>query len=67
MRTCRSPQPLAQSVVEIPGNLGTARGSIYVDPADHLIVVSALERHQLEKRVTRILTWSGAIDRMDAK
>ena len=54
-------------MVEIPGNYGSARGSIYGDPANRLIVVSALEGHQLETRVTGILTWSGALNRMDTK
>ena len=67
MRTSRNPKPLAQGLAEIPGILGTDRGSIYGDPADRLIVATALAGHQLVTSDTRILTWPGVLDRRDAK
>ena len=62
---------LAQGLLEIPvngiiavraGMLAGLRG----DPADRLIVATALEGHQLRTADRRILEWSGQLNRLDA-
>ena len=62
---------LAQGLLEIPvngiiavraGMLAGLRG----DPADRLIVATALEGHQLLTADRRILDWSGQLNRLDA-
>ena len=63
---------LAQSVIEIPvdGSIGIRAASLqdfHADPADRMIVATALEEHQLVTADHSILGWSGALDRMDAR
>ena len=63
---------LANGVVEIPvtGDVAARAGalaSIHGDPGDRLIVATALEGHRLVTSDTRILAWSGPLDRLDAR
>ena len=63
---------LAQGVTEIPvdGVIGIRAAGLqdfHADPADRVIVATALERHQLVTADQSILEWSGALDRLDAK
>ena len=62
---------LEQGVVEIPvdGDIGIrAAGLIdfHADPADRLIVATALAGHRLVTSDRRILGWSGSLNRLDA-
>ena len=62
---------LAQGLTEIPVNglIGVRAGLIEGlrgDPADRLIVATALEGHQLVTADRRILGWPGKLNRMDA-
>ena len=62
---------LEQGVVEIPvdGDIGIrAAGLIdfHADPADRLIVATALAGHSLVTSDRRILGWSGSLNRLDA-
>ena len=62
---------LAQGLLEIPVNgiiavrAGMLAG-LHGDPADRLIVATALEGHQLLTADRRILDWSGQLNRLDA-
>lgn len=62
---------LAQGLLEIPVNgiiavrAGMLAG-LLGDPADRLIVATALEGHQLLTADRRILDWSGQLNRLDA-
>lgn len=62
---------LAQGLTEIPVNglIGVRAGlleGLRGDPADRLIVATALEGHQLVTADRRILDWPGKLNRMDA-
>ena len=62
---------LEQGVNEIPVNglIATRAGllpDMHGDPADRLIVATALEGHQLITADERILTWPGNLDRLRA-
>ncbi|WP_423930095.1 type II toxin-antitoxin system VapC family toxin [Candidatus Palauibacter sp.] len=62
---------LAQGLTEIPVNglIGVRAGlleGLRGDPADRLIVATALEGHQLVTADRRILGWPGKLNRMDA-
>lgn len=62
---------LAQGLVEIPvsGLIGVRAGrlpGLHGDPADRLIVATALEGHELFTADRRILDWSGKLNRFDA-
>ena len=62
---------LEQGVVEIPvdGETGIrAAGltSFHADPADRLIVATALAGHRLMTSDRRILAWPGSLNRLDA-
>lgn len=62
---------LDQGVSEIPvnGRLAARAGllpDMHGDPADRLIVATALEGHQLITADERILAWPGALDRLHA-
>ena len=62
---------LEQGVVEVPidGDIGIrAAGLIdfHADPADRLIVATALAGHRLVTSDHRILGWSGSLNRLDA-
>lgn len=65
-------EQLKQGLVEIPvdGEIGIrANGlaDLHADPADRIIVATALGRHRLVTADTRILSWSGDLDRLDAR
>ncbi|WP_419858669.1 type II toxin-antitoxin system VapC family toxin [Candidatus Palauibacter irciniicola] len=62
---------LAHGLVEIPvsGLIGVRAGrlpGLHGDPADRLIVATALEGHELLTADRRILDWSGKLNRFDA-
>ncbi|WP_425155609.1 type II toxin-antitoxin system VapC family toxin [Candidatus Palauibacter sp.] len=62
---------LAQGLIEIPVNglIGVRAGllpGLHGDPADRLIVATALEGHELITADRRILDWPGKLNRMDA-
>lgn len=62
---------LAQGLVEIPvsGLIGVRAGllpGLRGDPADRLIVATALEGHQLLTADSQILDWPGKLNRIDA-
>ena len=62
---------LEQGVVEIPvdGETGIRAAELpdfHADPADRLIVATALAGHRLMTSDRRILAWSGALNRLDA-
>ena len=59
--------PFAQSIVENPAELAGDLANIPGTPTDRLIVASAVEKHQLVTSDARILKWSGALHRLDAK
>lgn len=62
---------LAQGLVELPVNglIGVRAGllpGLRGDPADRLIVATALEGHRLLTADAHILNWSGRLNRIDA-
>ena len=62
---------LAQGFVEIPvsGVIGIRAGvlpGLHGDPADRLVVATALEGHELLTADRRILDWPGKLNRIDA-
>lgn len=63
---------LNEGLVEIPVN-GAIAGragllpDLHGDPADRLIVATALEGHQLVTADQRILDWPGRLNRLDAR
>ena len=62
---------LDQGLVEIPvdGVIAARAGllaDLHGDPADRLIVATALQGHQLLTADRRILDWSGQLSRLDA-
>ena len=62
---------LDQGLVEIPvdGAIAARAGllvDMHGDPADRLIVATALQGHQLLTADRRILDWSGQLSRLDA-
>lgn len=63
---------LAEGLVEIPvdGDIAMRAGllaDLPGDPADRIIVATALAGHQLMTRDARILAWPGQLDRLDAR
>lgn len=63
---------LGLGLVEIPVDGGIAIGASQIqdmhgDPADRIIVATALEGHQLVTADQRILDWPGAVMRLDAR
>ena len=63
---------LVQGVIEIPvdGAIGIRAAGLpdfHADPADRVIVATALDEHQLVTADQSILGWSGALDRLDAR
>ena len=65
-------EQLNQGTIEIPvdGEIGIRAYSLqnfHPDPADRIIVATALEGHQLLTADELILEWSGNLDRMDAR
>ena len=64
-------QQLSEGLIEIPvdGAIGIRANSLqdfHPDPADRIIVATALEGHQLITADKFILAWSGDLDRLDA-
>ena len=62
---------LADGLIEIPvnGAIGIRAASLsgfHGDPADRLIVATALEGHRLITADERILAWPGSLDRLRA-
>ena len=62
---------LDQGLVEIPvdGRIAARAGllpNMHGDPADRLVVATALEDHQLVTADRRILEWPGPLRRLDA-
>ena len=65
-------EQLAQGMIEIPvnGEIAARAGllpNIHGDPADRLIIATALEGHRLVTSDRRILAWPGQLSRLDAK
>ena len=63
---------LGQGLIEIPvdGDIGiraNALADFHADPADRIIVATALNGHRLVTADERILSWPGSIDRLDAR
>ncbi len=63
---------LREGLVEIPvdGAIAARAGSlhdIHGDPADRVILATALEGHQLITADDRLLAWPGDIARLDAR
>ena len=64
-------EQLAQGLIEISvdGEIATRAGllpNMHGDPADRLIVATALAGHRLVIADQRILDWSGQLNRLDA-
>ncbi len=62
---------LGQGVVEIPvnGDIGIRANELagfHADPADRIIVATAMNGHQLVTADVRILDWPGELRRLDA-
>ena len=62
---------VSRGLHEIPvdGGIATRAGllpDLHGDPADRLIVATALEGHQLLTADRRLLGWSGPLNRLDA-
>ena len=65
-------EQLEQGLVEIPvdGEIGIRAcglGDFHADPADRIIVSTALGGHRLVTADERILAWSGDLNRLDAR
>ena len=63
---------LRQGLVELPveGDIATRAGlleDLHGDPADRLIVATALQGHRLVTADERILAWPGKMNRLDAR
>ena len=63
---------LANYLTEIPvnGDIGIRANNLpnfHPDPADRIIVATALEGHRLITADDLILRWSGNLDRLDAR
>ena len=65
-------EQLGQGLIEIPvdGDIGiraSALPDFHSDPADRIIVATALSGHRLVTADERILSWGGNLDRLDAR
>ena len=63
---------LEEGLLEVPltGQIGIRAAELaelHADPADRIIVATALEGHQLVTADDRILRWSGQLSRLDAR
>ena len=63
---------LGQGLIEIPvdGDIGiraNALADFHADPADRIIVATAMSGHRLVTADERILAWSGNLGRLDAR
>ena len=65
-------EQLSQGLIEIPvdGEIGIRANTLadfHADPADRIIVATALEGHDLVTADERILAWPGQLTRLDAR
>ena len=65
-------EQLGQGLIEIPvdGDIGIRASTLadfHADPADRIIVATALGGHRLVTADERILAWDGSLDRLDAR
>ena len=65
-------EQLAQGLIEIPvdGDIGIRASTLadfHADPADRIIVATAMSGHRLVTADERILAWGGTLDRLDAR
>ena len=65
-------EQLEQGLVEVPvdGEIGVRANSLtdfHGDPANRIIVATALDGHRLLTGDQRILSWGGDLDRLDAR
>ena len=65
-------EQLAQGLIEIPvnGEIAARAGALpgmHGDPADRVIVATALEGHLLVTSDQKILAWPGPLSRIDAR
>ena len=65
-------EQLGQGLIEIPvdGDIGiraNALADFHADPADRIIVATALSGHRLVTADERILSWVGSLARLDAR
>ena len=65
-------EQLGQGLIEIPvdGDIGIraiALADFHADPADRIIVATAMGGHRLVTADERILSWPGHLDRLDAR
>ena len=65
-------EQLGQGMVEIPvdGEFGTHAATLtdfHGDPADRIVVATALGGHRLVTADERIFAWTGNLDRLDAR
>jgi len=65
-------EQLEQGLVEVPvdGEIGIRANSFaasHGDPADRIILATALDGHRLLTGDERILAWGGDLDRLDAR
>ena len=63
---------LGQGLIEIPvdGDIGIRANTLsdfHADPADRIIVATALYGHRLVTADERILAWGGSLARLDAR
>ena len=63
---------LGQGLIEIPvnGDIGIRANALtgfHADPADRIIVATALGGHRLVTAADRILAWGGSLDHLDAR
>lgn len=56
--------------IAVDGAIGVRAGllpDLHGDPADRIIVATAMDGHQLVTADRRLLNWDGPIDRVDAR
>ena len=56
--------------IAVDGDIGiraNALADFHADPADRIIVATALGSHRLVTADERILAWGGSLDRLDAR
>ena len=63
---------LEQGLMEVPvtgliGIRAAELADLHADPADRIIVATALEGHRLVTADDRILNWPGQLNRLDAR
>ena len=63
---------MGQGLIEIPvdGDIGIRANALpgfHPDPADRIVVATAMDGHRLVTADERILDWSGSLNRLDAR